>query len=168
MKRALIALAAAALLATQAFAAELNLYSGAPLPDFTLSDLHGKHHTLSSLKGRVVVVNFWATYCPPCIKEMPSLQRLKEKMQGKPFTLLAVNMAEEQGAIESFLQRFNHKIDFPILLDPQAEVVEGWMISAVPTTFILDTKGNIRYALYGGLEWDSPEVINTINALLKK
>lgn len=95
------------------------------------------------------------------------MQRLKEKLAGKPFALLAVDMAEEKRDVESFFARHNIQVDFPILLDPEGMVVEQWMISAVPTTFILDTEGNIRYALFGGLEWDSDEVINTLNGLMK-
>lgn len=158
----------ALLLATGlAQAKDLRPYEGEALPDFTLSDMQGKSHTLSDYKGRVVMLNFWATYCGPCIKEMPSMQRLKEKMAGKPFVILAVNMAEEPADVEAFLSKHKIKIDFPLLLDPEGEVVEQWMISAVPTTFILDPTGKIRYALYGGLEWDSDEVIRTLNGLLK-
>jgi peroxiredoxin len=76
-------------------------------------------------------------------------------------------MAEEKSDVEAFFARHKIKVDFPILLDPEGTVVEQWMISAVPTTFILDPGGNIRYALFGGLEWDSDAVVNTINALMK-
>lgn len=148
-------------------AAELKPYNGAALPDFTLSDTEGKTHTLSDYRGKVVMLNFWATYCGPCIKEMPSMQRLKEKMAGKGFSILAVNMAEEKQNVDAFFAKHKIKIDFPVLLDPEGEVVEKWMISAVPTTFIIDPKGKIRYALYGGLEWDSDDVIKTLNDLMK-
>ena len=148
-------------------AADLRPYDGAPLPDFTLTDMQGNSHTLSDYQGKVVMLNFWATYCGPCIKEMPSMQRLKEKMAGKPFTILAVDMAEEPADVSAFLAKHKIKVDFPLLLDPNGEVVEQWMISAVPTTFILDPGGKIRYALFGGLEWDNDEVIATLNGLMK-
>lgn len=148
-------------------AKDLKPYDGEPLPDFTLSDMQGKAHTLGDYRGKVVMLNFWATYCGPCIKEMPSMQRLKEKLAGKPFSILAVDMAEEKRDVEAFFARHKIQVDFPILLDPEGMVVEQWMISAVPTTFILDPEGNIRYALFGGLEWDSDEVINTLNGLMK-
>jgi len=147
-------------------AKDLKPYDGAPLPDFTLSDMQSKSHTLSNYKGKVVMLNFWATYCGPCIKEMPSMQRLKDKMAGKPFVILAVDMAEEPANVAAFLDKHDIKVDFPLLLDPDGTVVEQWMISAVPTTFILDTTGTIRYALFGGLEWDSPDVVNTLETLL--
>ena len=148
-------------------AKDLKIYSGDPLPDFTLSDMSGKAHTLSSYRGRVVMLNFWATYCGPCIKEMPSMQRLKEKLAGKPFDILAVDMAEEKADVTAFLQRHDIQVNFPILLDTEGTVIEQWMVSAVPTTFIIGTQGKIRYALYGGLEWDNDEVVATINGLLK-
>lgn len=147
-------------------AKDLKPYDGAPLPDFTLSDMQSKSHTLSNYKGKVVMLNFWATYCGPCIKEMPSMQRLKDKMAGKPFVILAVDMAEEPANVAAFLDKHDIKVDFPLLLDPDGTVVEQWMISAVPTTFILDMTGTIRYALFGGLEWDSPDVVNTLETLL--
>lgn len=165
MKKAL--LLALLLAAGLAQAGDLKPYAGAPLPDFTLGDMQGATHTLSDYRGKVVMLNFWATYCGPCIKEMPSMQRLSEKMAGKPFTILAVDMAEEAADIEAFLGKHRIKVGFPLLLDPDGEVVEQWMISAVPTTFILDRSGTIRYALYGGLEWDNDEVIATLDSLLK-
>lgn len=146
---------------------DLKPYEGESLPDFTLNDMQANSHTLSDYQGKVVMLNFWATYCGPCIKEMPSMQRLKEKMAGKDFAILAVDMAEEPSDVKAFLKKHRIKIDFPLLLDPDGEVVEQWMISAVPTTFILDPEGKIRYALYGGLEWDNEEVIATLNGLMK-
>ena len=156
----------ALLLATGTLAAELKPYSGEPLPDFTLSDMQGKGHTLSGYRGKVVMVNFWATYCGPCIKEIPSMQRLKGKLAGKPFEILAIDMAEEQGDVAAFMKRHHIEVNFPILLDEEGMVIEQWMVSAVPTTFILDPQGKIRYALYGAIEWDNDEVVTTINTLL--
>jgi len=158
-----------ALLAIAGFAqaGELKPYAGSPLPDFTLTDLQGQKHTLRSYHGKVVMLNFWATYCGPCIKEMPSMQRLNEKLADKPFTIIAVNMAEEKSDVEAFFTKYKIKVTFPILLDPEGEAVEKWMISAVPTTFIIDKEGKIRYAMFGGLEWDSDEVVKTLNGLMK-
>jgi len=147
-------------------AGELMEYQGDALPDFSLSDMQGRQHRLSDYRGKVVMVNFWATYCGPCIKEMPSMQRLKEKLGEKPFAILAVDMAEEKSAVEAFLQKHDIKVNFPILLNPEGDVVESWMITAVPTTFIIDPEGTIRYALFGGIEWDKPDVIETINGLM--
>jgi peroxiredoxin len=149
-------------------AGQLKPYSGDPLPDFTLQDQQNNTHTLSDYRGKVVMVNFWATYCTPCIREMPSMQRLKEKMAGKPFAILAVDMAEEKEDVQAFLKRHNIKVDFPLLFDPQGNVIEQWIISAVPTTFIVDKQGNFRYALFGGLEWDSDEVVKILDGLTEE
>jgi peroxiredoxin len=94
------------------------------------------------------------------------MQRLREKLAGMPFEILAIDMAEEQADVAAFLQRHKIEANFPILLDSEGTVIEQWMISAVPTTFILDPQGKIHYALYGGLEWDNDEVIKTIKGLL--
>lgn len=166
MKQFLLILTAL-LFASVVNAKDLKPYSGEPLPDFTLSDMSGKAHTLSSYRGKVVMLNFWATYCGPCIKEMPSMQRLKEKLAGKSFEILAIDMAEEKADVKAFMQRHHIQVNFPILLDTEGTVIEQWMVSAVPTTFIIDPQGKIRYALYGGLEWDNDEVVATINRLLK-
>jgi thiol-disulfide isomerase/thioredoxin len=156
-----------ALLVAGVQAGELKPYSGAPLPDFTLSDMGGASHTLGHYRGQVVMVNFWATYCGPCIREIPSMQRLRERLADKPFEILAIDMAEERANVAAFLQHHRIAVNFPILLDTEGTVLEQWMVSAVPTTFIIDPEGEIRYALHGGLEWDSDEVIDTINGLLQ-
>ena len=166
MKKFLFAVCIA-LFATLGQARDLKPYDGAPLPDFTLPDMGGKQHTLSSYRGKVVMVNFWATYCGPCIKEIPSMARLRQKLGDKPFEILAIDMAEEKSDVEAFMQRHNIKVNFPILLDIEGNVIEQWMVSAVPSTFIVDTKGDIRYTFYGGLEWDSEEVIADITGLME-
>jgi len=166
MKRLLLA-ALLLLLSPILPAKELMPYSGDPLPDFTLRDLQGRSHTLHDYRGKVVMVNFWATYCGPCIKEIPSMQRLKQKMAGKPFVILAIDMAEEKSDIEAFLKQHKIHTDFPVLLNPEGDVVEQWMITAVPTTFVIDPDGTIRYALFGGIEWDKADVVETISGLFK-
>lgn len=133
---------------------ELKPYTGPGLPPFTLADLEGRPHRLSDYRGQVVLVNFWATWCPPYVEEMPSMQRLKERLADEPFAILAVNMAETEGDIQTFLQKV--KVDFPLLMDREGDVVKAWRIFAFPTSFVLDPDGRIRYALYGALEWDAP------------
>ncbi|MAT64937.1 MAG: hypothetical protein CMN57_04785 [Gammaproteobacteria bacterium] len=155
-----------ALTAPPLSASELMEYRGEPLPGFTLQDLQGQAHSLEEYRGKVVMVNFWATYCPPCIKEMPSMQRLSDKLGEERFAILAVNMAEPRSQVEGFLDRHAIEVDFPVLLDPDGTVVSQWMITAVPTTFILDPEGRIRYGLFGGLEWDKPEIVDTLSGLM--
>lgn len=143
---------------------ELKPYTGPALPPFTLTDLQGRTHSLSDYRGQVVVVNFWATWCLPCVKEMPSMQRLKDRLADRPFTILAVNMAESEGDIETFLYKI--KVDFPILMDKEGDVRKAWHVFAFPTSFVLDAEGNIRYALFGALEWEAPEVVRRIASML--
>lgn len=166
MKR-LVVLIAALIFSSVLQARDLKPYQGEVLPDFTLSDMRGTRHTLSDYRGKVMMVNYWATYCGPCIKEIPSMRRLKEKLSDKPFDILAINMAETKSDVEAFMQRHKIEVNFPILLDEEGAVLEQWMVSAVPTTFIIDPAGTIRYALYGGLEWDNDEVVNTIKKLME-
>ena len=136
-------------------------------PDFTLVDMSGNTHTLSSYRGKVVMVNFWATYCGPCIKEIPSMASLKQKLGEESFEILAIDMAEEKADVAAFMQRHNINVNFPILLDVEGNVIEQWMVSAVPSTFIVGPKGKIHYALYGAIEWDSDEIVETLNGLMK-
>jgi peroxiredoxin len=156
----------AALFTLQTQAGELKPYKGKPLPDFELSDLKGGKHKLSDYKGKVVLVNFWATWCPPCVKEMPSMQRLQDKYQDRDFQILAVNMGEDATTITIFLDKI--KVNFPILMDSDGAVLKQWKIFAFPTTFLVDKEGNIAYGLFGGLEWDSPEAMAVVDELLKK
>lgn len=151
-------------------AGELKPYKGRPLPDFELLDLKGKKHSIADYKGKVLLVNFWATWCPPCVKEMPSMQRLQDEMAGKPFETLAVNMGEDKEMITSFLSKHpamkETPLSFPILMDTDSVVLKSWKIFAFPTTFLINKNGEIKYGLFGGLEWDSPEAVEVVEALI--
>ena len=139
----------------------------APFSQLTLADLNGKTHSLADYKGKVVLVNFWATWCPPCRAEMPSMQRLKERMTGKPFAILAVDMAETEVEVRDFLKQMKpSKIDFTILMDKDGQSIKTWKVSAFPTSFILDAEGQLRYSLLGATEWDEYDVVQKIEALL--
>ena len=138
-----------------------------PLSSLTLPDLAGKTHSLADYKGKVVLVNFWATWCPPCRAEMPSMQRLKERMADKPFAILAVDMAETETEIRDFLKEIKpNKIDFTILMDKEGQTIKDWRISVFPTSFIIDTEGRLRYSLLGSTEWDEYDTVKKIEALL--
>jgi thiol-disulfide isomerase/thioredoxin len=167
MNRLLTILVCVLLATSGAHARELQAYKGNPNPPpLKLQDLKGAWHDLESLRGKVVLVNFWATWCPPCVHEIPSMQRLKNRMQGKPFVILAVDMAEPEQDIRAFLKKF--KVDFTVLLDKDGKALQAWKIFAFPTSFVLGPDGKIRYALPGALEWDAPDVIEKIEALLPK
>ncbi len=133
-------------------------------PDFTLVDMEGNEHTLSQYSGRVVMVNFWATWCPPCREEMPSMQRIWKLLQGDGFVILAVDIGETAEEIEPFVMEYD--IDFPILLDPDSKVATAWSARGLPTTYLVDRSGNIAYRAIGGREWDSELILQTIKKML--
>ena len=131
----------------------------------SLKGIDGKTYDLSSFKGQVVLVNFWATWCGPCVKEIPSLNRLVEKMQGTNFQLLSVDIKEHKRRIKSFFDRLELKQGFPVLMDRDGKASKAWKVYAYPSTFLIDKAGTIRYAKRGAMEWDDQDVIDTITAL---
>jgi thiol-disulfide isomerase/thioredoxin len=133
-------------------------------PALTARDLNGLDQDLSALKGKVVLVNFWASWCPPCRKEMPSIQRLERNMAGKPFGILSVDSGESREEAEAFLKSM--PVGFTILLDPDSEEARRWKVYAMPTSFLIDKLGKVRYILSGGTEWDSGDGLKLIQQLL--
>lgn len=148
----------------QGHARELQIYKGGATPPLVLKDLNGKTHDLKQYRGKVVLINFWATWCPPCRAEMPSMQRLKNKMAGKPFVILAVDMGETESEVQAFIQQI--KTDFTVMMDKDGRALKTWKVFAFPTTYVVDAQGKIRYGLYGASEWDTPDKIAKITQLL--
>ena len=155
------------LMETQSFAAGgfRKLDPVAP-PDLALNALAGDSQNLNDCKGKVVLVNFWASWCPPCRREMPSMQRLKERMSGRPFVILGVDSAEQREEVEDFLKTV--KVDFPILLDPDSVATRRWKVFALPTSFLVDRNGKVRYSISGPTEWDEGEALKLIESLLQE
>lgn len=150
---------------TQLVVRGLQSYKGSPVPPpLHLLDLDGHAQDLAQLRGRVVLVNFWASWCPPCVREMPSMQRLKEKLAGRPFSILAVNMAESDKSVRAFLSIM--KVDFPVPMDRDGAVLKSWKVFVFPTSFVLDAEGRIVLGVFGEVEWDSPEVMAEVVGLL--
>ena len=146
---------------------EAPAVEGNPAPDFTLKDLSGRPVQLSSLRGKVVLVNFWATWCPPCREEVPSLIRMNQAMQGKPFQLLAVSIDEGgKDAVADFFRKSGASL--PALLDTDGKVARRYGTTGVPETFVIDTKGVIMKKVVGGMDWSSPEVLAALGDLGKK
>ena len=135
-----------------------------PTPPLALKDLGGNSHTLDDYRGQVVLVNFWATWCPPCLIEMPSMQRLQKKLADRPFSILAVNVKESEGTIWKFQKLI--QVDFPLLLDRDGQASEDWQVVVYPSSYLLDTRGRIRYQVTGMRKWDDPEIVQTIEEML--
>ena len=147
-------------------AAELQPWRGGPAPALELRALDGPTHRLVDYRGKVVLVNFWATWCEPCRDEMPSMQRLKEKLAGRPFAVLAVNLDEPEARIRSFLTRM--KVDFTVLLDPGRVAAKSWNARILPASFVIGTDGKIRYGVVGELDWGQDRVVSRVVELLPK
>ncbi len=118
-----------------------------PAPPFTLQSTTGEQFDLAALKGKVVLVNFWATWCPPCRAEMPAIDQLYRTNREAGLVVLGINQGEDQAAVQSFAGQFN--LSFPILLDPNGAVNARYNVSALPTTFIIDRKGIIHDLVIG-------------------
>ena len=165
MKTRLVAsLVFAALLAFPAKGAEFRKLEPMVPPVLEAVDLTGGKHDLAAYKGRVVLINFWASWCPPCREEMPSMQRLMQKMSGKSFVILAVDTGEPSDEAEPFLKEIHP--DFSILLDPEGEMAKRWKVFAMPTSFLVDKQGRIRYVLAGAAEWDEGDGWRLIQKML--
>ena len=132
-------------------------------PDFTLPDLAGRSRRLTEFRGQVVLINFWATWCPPCRAEMPAMERVYREMRNNGFTILAVNFAETAEQAEPFVKE--HRLTFPILLDEEGQVTRLYRAFSLPTTYLLDRHGVIVGRAVGAREWDSAEAKRLIRAL---
>jgi len=134
-------------------------------PDFTLQDLAGKSHTLSDLKGRVVMVNIWATWCGPCKREIPSLVRLYQSRREKGLEILALSVDRTSPErVASFADRY--QMNFPVLLNPRGDVGNKYWARSIPSTFLVDKKGVIRWKVIGTREWDDAQALARIDPLL--
>jgi thiol-disulfide isomerase/thioredoxin len=143
----------------------LKPYKGNPQPSpITLTDINGKSYNIIDFKNRVTIVNFWATWCTPCIREIPSLNKLRQSMQGKPFELISINYAEKAETIKEFMEMVD--VEFPVLLDEQGLEAAKWKVIAFPSTFVIGRDGLIHYGVNAGIEWDTPDVINAVNKML--
>ena len=133
-------------------------------PALDLPNLGGRLHNLDSYRGQVVLVNFWASWCTPCLMEMPSMQRLATALKDRPFRLLAVNVKESRSKAWKFLKLLN--VTFTTLLDSKGEAAEAWDVQIYPTSYLIDADGRRRYVAYGPVEWDSDDIIQRIEALM--
>jgi len=126
-----------------------------PQPGLALADLQGQVWRLEALKGRVVLVNFWASWCPPCLAEMPSLQTLSEVYGPDKLVVLAVNFKQSRPSIEQFVQKT--ALQLPVLPDPQGQLARQWGVKVFPTTILIDARGQVRAVVRGEMDWTSAE-----------
>lgn len=137
-----------------------------PAPDFDLQNMDEEHIRLSDYRGKVVLINFWATWCPPCVREMPSMERLKQKVDADDFKVLAINQMEEPDDVFAFTGQLELDPTFEILFDSNSKVSHAYAVRGLPTTYLIDKQGNIRYRAVGGRLFDHAEVLKIIDRLI--
>ncbi len=140
---------------------------GLPAPDFTYPGLDGKKVSLSDYRGKVVFVNIWATWCPPCVEEMPSMQKLYQKLKGENFEILAVSI-DSKGAkvVAPFMKKY--KLTFPALLDSRGTIKRIYKTTGVPESYIIDKDGILAKKVMGPLDWSHPDVLRLLRDLIQK
>lgn len=165
---ALLATLMAVILAARAEAATQLLH---PMPgtpaakDFELADLDGAKHRLADYKGKVVLVNFWATWCPPCRAEIPSMQRAWSVLKAEGVAMLAVHVGGNEDKVWEFLGDLG--VTFPVLLDRSGAVSRSWPTMGLPVSFVVDPEGRIALKAIGGREWDDKALIEQMLSLRK-
>ncbi len=132
-------------------------------PGFKMMDMDDLSHKLSDYKGKPVIINFWATWCPPCRAELPSMNRAWKKVKDEGIEMLAINVSEDEDSI--FIFTGEYPIDFTVLLDESGAEIRHWPIRGLPTTFVLDPEGRIVYQAVGSREWDDDALLNKVRAL---
>jgi thiol-disulfide isomerase/thioredoxin len=144
-------------------AADLKEYTGDPMPPpLELNAWRGGQHNLEDYHGKVVLVNFWAGWCFPCIQEIPDLLGLADRMAGRPFVILAVDVGEKKTL--DIVSKMDKKMI--VLLDPESEVFSLWPGHGFPSTYLIDHTGKIRYEAYGPVPWTRGDVLTTIESLI--
>lgn len=133
---------------------------GQPAPAFTLLDTKGRSWNLADLKGKVVFVNFWATWCPSCVEEMPSMQKVHNFLPRDQFVMLTILNNDQPALADAFLARIG--ATFPVLIDPQSATAIAYGVTGVPETYIIDKQGVLREKVIGGARWDSPRAMQML------
>lgn len=140
---------------------------GPPAPNFTLQGLDGRMVSLSDHKGKVVLLNIWATWCPPCVSETPSIDKLYKMLKDEDFELLAVSVDKGgKKVVENFMNKKN--LSFPVLLDPDGSVARLYRTTGVPESFIIRKDGTVDSKIEGAIDWTSPKVIKYFQNLIQE
>ena len=143
-----------------------GLRPGTAVPDFRLPSLAGGATDLGSLRGRVVLVNFWATWCPPCVEEMPSLERLHRTLGPEGLVVVGISEDADEKAARDFAQRLG--LTFPILRDAEAQTAAAYRATGYPETFVIGRDGTLLSTFVGPAEWDTPEALGYFRGLLPR
>jgi cytochrome c biogenesis protein CcmG, thiol:disulfide interchange protein DsbE len=139
-------------------------WRGGATPALSLADLDGRRHTLEDYRGKVVLLNFWATWCEPCLEEMPSIQALERRFAGRPFVILAVNHGESRPKVAEFTRRLT--LGLRVLLDPNMDAPRAWRVRVLPASFLVDASGRVRYSVVGEMDWAGAAAVETVRRLL--
>jgi peroxiredoxin len=143
---------------------EIDKLEKSKAPDFSLKDLNGRPVTLSSLRGKVVLLNFWATWCPPCISEMPVFNRLYKEMRARGLEVVAISADRSEGYLRDYTSK--HSLDFRVLYDENRDVVKRYKVFSMPTTFLIDKNGVIVEKFFGEYDWTDQDIKKKIEKLL--
>jgi peroxiredoxin len=142
------------------------LKRGHSAPNFTFPGLDGKIVSLADYRGQVVLVNIWATWCPPCVDEMPSIEKLHQELQGENFEILAISIdAVGTKAVAPFMKKYN--LSFPALIDPDGTIKTLYHITGVPESFIIDRQGILVEKIVGPRNWAAPEAVRYLRNLIR-
>ena len=133
--------------------------------NFILKRLDGNEVSLQDYRGKIVFLNFWATWCLPCLVEMPSMEKLYNEFKDKGFTILAIDMQEDADSVSVFKEKY--KLNFPILLDSDGSVGQFYGVRSIPTTYLVDREGYLIGSAIGARDWASKSAFLLINKLLK-
>ena len=139
----------------------------AEVPDFVLDDLDGSPVRLSDFRGKAVLINFWATWCSPCVEELPTLEGLRRHFQDRPFSVIAVNLGEDARTVRDFLDTHALELHMTFLIDEDGAVAESYRVRGLPATLLIDREGRFVFGGVGQRDWNSPEVHSEILPVLE-
>jgi len=160
----LAAFVSASMFLTSPALAELDLSeTDRELPEFELPSLDGETWTPANFEGKLTIVNFWATWCPPCVEEMPSMNALWQKLEGEGVSMVAINAGEGEAAVKTFLEKV--PVDFPIIFGDGARTLPNWSVRGLPTTLIVDGSGKVIFEALGPRDWDDDDFVARMLAL---
>lgn len=143
---------------------DIEKLSGQKAPEFALKDLSGGEVSLSSFKGKTVLLNFWATWCPPCKDELPTIEKLHQAMKHRGLVILAVSVDTSAAKVRDYVRE--RPVSFSVLLDTTLSVSRSYKVFSLPMTFIIDKRGVIVDKHFGHRDWSKPEMMKSIEALL--